>query len=208
MDWPSTAITVLLLGFAYLLGSVPVGFLVVRKFKSQDLRKVGGGSPSADLVAAHFGLRLGAFTFALNVLKGVAIVLTVQSFNGSFEIQALAALFCVAGHCFPVWLRFAGGRGVSAGWGAMLVLAPLVAVMAMGIFLIAFMISRLTGASALAANLATFMGSVVLIDNTNVNLVILAIVILIFVRHYDVFKGIFKNEQTPEGAVDEPDEWD
>src|SRR6202142_802506 len=94
---------------AYLLGSIPVGYLLVRLFKKQDIRSVGSGNIGATNVLRSGGKGLGAATFLLDMLKGCAAV-WLGGFLGAILLpsaplrsaQALAALFAVIGHMFPV----------------------------------------------------------------------------------------------------------
>jgi glycerol-3-phosphate acyltransferase PlsY len=119
---------------AYLLGSIPVGYLLVRFFRHQDIRAIGSGNIGATNVLRSGGKGLGAATFLLDVLKGASAVYR--------DAQALAALFAVIGHMFPVWLHFQGGKGVATGFGVFLVAAPLGALAAITVFAIVLLITR------------------------------------------------------------------
>ena len=135
--------------FAYLLGSIPVGYLLVRIFRRQDIRTVGSGNIGATNVLRSGGKGLGAATFLLDVVKGAAAVLLGAYLAAPLlpnvpqrNVEALAALFAVIGHMFPVWLRFRGGKGVATGFGVFLVAAPWAALSAIMLFAIVFAISR------------------------------------------------------------------
>jgi acyl-phosphate glycerol 3-phosphate acyltransferase len=125
---------------AYLLGSIPTGYLLVRLFRHQDIRSVGSGNIGATNVLRSGGKGLGAATFLLDMLKGCSAVwlgaLLGHSAHaltpGAQHAQALAALCAVLGHMFPVWLRFRGGKGVATGFGVFLVAAPWAALAAIG----------------------------------------------------------------------------
>src|SRR5689334_774510 len=104
---------------AYLLGSIPVGYLLVRIFRRQDIRTLGSGNIGATNVLRAEGKGLGAATFILDVVKGAAAVWIAGLVAGPLlpmvpqrNVEALGALFAVLGHMFPVWLRFRGGKGV------------------------------------------------------------------------------------------------
>ena len=115
MDWLYAA----LLG--YLAGSVPFGLLLTRLFGAGDLRKIGSGSIGATNVLRTGHKGLAAATVLLDGGKGAAAVLLATSvLPGSEGIAAVAA---VAGHCFPVWLKFRGGKGFATAAGVCLVLA-------------------------------------------------------------------------------------
>jgi glycerol-3-phosphate acyltransferase PlsY len=134
---------------AYLLGSIPVGYLLVRIFRRQDIRTLGSGNIGATNVLRSEGKGLGAATFALDVVKGAVAVLLGAAVAGPVlpmipqrNVEALAALFAVLGHMFPVWLRFRGGKGVATGFGVFLVAAPLAALASITLFAIIFALTR------------------------------------------------------------------
>ena len=117
---------------AYLLGSIPTGYLLYRIFRRQDIRSMGSGNIGATNVMRAGGKGLGAATFALDVLKGCAAVWLggwlASLWMPSVPLrtaEAFAALFAVLGHMFPVWLRFRGGKGVATGFGVFLVASPM-----------------------------------------------------------------------------------
>jgi glycerol-3-phosphate acyltransferase PlsY len=138
---------------AYLLGSIPIGYLLVRIFRHQDIRSVGSGNIGATNVLRSGGKGLGAATFLLDMLKGCAAVylggwLGILFAGHALPIgplrndQALAALSAVLGHMFPVWLRFRGGKGVATGFGVFLVAAPLGALAAITVFILVTLTTR------------------------------------------------------------------
>jgi glycerol-3-phosphate acyltransferase PlsY len=134
---------------AYLLGSIPVGYLLVRLFRNEDIRSIGSGNIGATNVLRSGGKGLGAATFLLDMLKGSSAV-WLGGFLGAILLspvsvrspQALAALFAVLGHMFPIWLRFRGGKGVATGFGVFLVASPWAALAAISIFAIVLYLSR------------------------------------------------------------------
>jgi len=134
---------------AYLLGSVPVGYLLVRIFRKEDIRTVGSGNIGATNVLRSGGKGLGAATFALDVVKGAAAVLLGTFLAAPLlpsmpqrNVEALAALCAVIGHMFPIWLGFKGGKGVATGFGVFLVAAPLAALASITLFSLVFALTR------------------------------------------------------------------
>jgi acyl phosphate:glycerol-3-phosphate acyltransferase len=141
--------TLLIAAAAYLLGSIPTGYLLVRLFRHQDIRSVGSGNIGATNVLRSGGKGLGAATFLLDMLKGSVSVLAGALLAAAFlpilthrDAQALAALFAVLGHIFPVWLGFRGGKGVATGFGVFLVAAPWAALAAITVFAAVLALSR------------------------------------------------------------------
>jgi acyl phosphate:glycerol-3-phosphate acyltransferase len=134
---------------AYLLGSVPTGYLLVKLFRHEDIRSVGSGNIGATNVLRSGGKGLGAATFLLDVLKGAGAVWLGAWLASKLipsmpfrDAQALAAVSAVLGHMFPVWLRFRGGKGVATGFGVFLVAAPLAALASIALFAIVLLLTR------------------------------------------------------------------
>ncbi len=145
--------SLLVIPVAYLLGSIPVGYLLVRLFLNQDVRSIGSGNIGATNVLRSGGKGLGAATFLGDVLKGCSAVYIGGLIGAMFapdaplevhvrNMQALAALFAVLGHVFPVWLHFKGGKGVATGFGVFLVAAPTSALAAIAVFTLVLLLTR------------------------------------------------------------------
>jgi acyl phosphate:glycerol-3-phosphate acyltransferase len=110
---------------AYLLGSIPFGLLLSRLFGGGDVRKSGSGNIGATNVARVAGPMPGILTLLFDVSKGAAAVwLAGRVSDESALWMMIAALAALLGHCFPIWLKFRGGKGVATAAGAFLVLCP------------------------------------------------------------------------------------
>lgn len=129
----------LVIGLAYVIGSIPFGYLIVRVRKGDDVRTSGSGGTGATNVSRRAGKAAGILTLLLDALKGAAAVLYaawefgVPIFNelqfykfpaASFWWIAAAGVAAILGHMFPVWLNFRGGKGVATSVGVFAVLAP------------------------------------------------------------------------------------
>jgi glycerol-3-phosphate acyltransferase PlsY len=143
---------------AYLLGSIPTGYLLFRIFRRQDIRSMGSGNIGATNVLRAGGKGLGAATFILDVVKGCAAVwlggYLASHWMPSIPLrtaEAFAALFAVLGHMFPVWLKFRGGKGVATGFGVFLIVSPIAALSAIGVFAIVLALSRYVSISSIVA---------------------------------------------------------
>ncbi len=109
---------------SYLLGSIPFGYLIVR-MRGGDIRKSGSGNIGAANVARNAGVIAGVVTLLLDGGKGyLAVWLASRMTRGAVPWMMAAAVLAVAGHMFPVWLRFQGGKGVATGLGVMLLICP------------------------------------------------------------------------------------
>jgi glycerol-3-phosphate acyltransferase PlsY len=149
---------------AYLFGSIPFGYLLVRAFRGADIRQTGSGNIGATNVARSGAKGLAVVTLLFDILKGFAAVLIAEMivsgptpalYTGrTFAVGAFAALFAIIGHMFPVWLRFRGGKGVATGVGAFFGLAPLQVAIAIGIFLVVVILTRYVSLGSILATVA------------------------------------------------------
>ena len=122
---------------AYLLGSIPFGVLLARLAGAGDVRSAGSGNIGATNVARVAGPLAGILTLVLDTAKGAAAVLLADRLaNGSAMWVILAGLAVLMGHCFPIWLRFKGGKGVATALGVFLMLSPPSALAALFVFVL------------------------------------------------------------------------
>lgn len=137
---------------AYLLGSIPFGLLLTRAFGRGDVRKVGSGNIGATNVARAAGLLAGVLTLVLDVAKGVGAVLLAKTLsNGSATWMMIAAFGVLLGHCFPVWLKFKGGKGVATAAGIFLILSPLACLAAVILFILVVIFWRYVSLGSVSA---------------------------------------------------------
>ncbi|MFN9692268.1 MAG: glycerol-3-phosphate 1-O-acyltransferase PlsY [Synechococcaceae cyanobacterium] len=163
MDSPlALAPNLLVLLAAYLLGSIPSGWLAARWLAGIDLRQEGSGSTGATNVLRVVGKGPALVVFVLDVLKGTAAVLLAKAVLqplGSFTTASdwwvvFAGLAALAGHSWPVWLGWRGGKAVAPGLGMLLGLAWPVGLACFGVFLALLTISRIVSLSSMGAALA------------------------------------------------------
>ena len=109
---------------AYALGSIPCGLVLSRIFGYGDLRKVGSGNTGATNALRAGGLRLAILVWIFDMAKAVAAVL-IGNWIGGAAFGAWCGFAAMVGHCFPVWLRFHGGKGVSCLFGILLAVNPI-----------------------------------------------------------------------------------
>jgi len=134
---------------AYLLGSIPTGYLLMRFVRKQDIRTIGSGNIGATNVLRSGEKGLGAATFLFDVMKGaLAVIVGARLSTVGFppiplhNAEALAALCAVLGHMFPIWLSLKGGKGVATAFGVFLVLVPYAALGALAVFVVVFALGR------------------------------------------------------------------
>lgn len=109
---------------AYLMGSIPCGLIISRVLGYGDLRKIGSGNTGATNALRAGGLRLAILVWVLDMVKAIAAVLIGNALLGA-SFGAWCGFAAMVGHCFPVWLRFHGGKGVSCLFGIFLAVNPL-----------------------------------------------------------------------------------
>ncbi len=138
---------------AYLLGSIPFGYLLVRIFRHQDIRETGSGNIGATNVARSGAKGLGFATLLLDLGKAyLAVYLARQLGHGNYDIAVVAAVAAVLGHMFPVWLGFRGGKGVASGLGVFLALTPLSGVCIFAVFLVVVVLTRYVSLGSILAS--------------------------------------------------------
>lgn len=147
-----TGLLALLIG--YLLGSFPSGYFAGRWIAGVDLRELGSGSTGATNVLRQVGKGPALVVFLVDVGKGAAAVLIAKALGVSDQLQVLAGLAAVAGHIWPVWLRWRGGKAVATGFGMLLGLAWPVGLACFGVFLVVISVSRIVSLSSVIAALS------------------------------------------------------
>jgi len=131
-----------LVAAAYLLGSIPSALLVVWLMTGKDVRREGSGNVGATNAVRIGGISAGILVTAMDVAKGALPVWAMSVLNPASVWLAATTLAAVVGHCYPVWLRFAGGKGVATAFGAFVVLAPVPALAAFGVWVVVLAVGR------------------------------------------------------------------
>jgi glycerol-3-phosphate acyltransferase PlsY len=154
-----TFATVLII--SYLLGSIPAGYLAGR-FAGVDIRKAGSGNIGATNVTRILGRAYGYPVFAIDFLKGLAAVRASMLIAGHTQfpgtsmelIGIVAAVSCVTGHVFPVWLQFKGGKGVATSAGALFGLMPIALLIGAVVWIVMFQATRYVSVASITAAIA------------------------------------------------------
>jgi glycerol-3-phosphate acyltransferase PlsY len=145
----------LMLAVAYFLGSIPFAFLFVKAAGRGDLRQVGSGNVGATNAMRAAGWKVALPIAVLDIAKGVAAVLLMRQVTANPDWVAAAGLAAIVGHCFPVWLRFKGGKGVATGAGVFFTLAWLPTVVVAGVWVAMLVTFRFVSLASVTAA-ATF----------------------------------------------------
>ena len=146
--------------FGYLLGSIPFGLILTKISGLGDIRKIGSGNIGATNVLRTGNKKIALFTLLLDGGKGavaiylITIILT-KVFDNNFYMlgfyQCTVAISAVVGHCFPIWLRFKGGKGVATGFGVILSLNLNIGIVALLIWVLIAKVFKISSMSALIA---------------------------------------------------------
>ena len=195
---------------SYLLGSIPFGYLLVRIFRGEDVRQGGSGNIGATNVSRKSPV-LGGMTLLLDALKGSAAVVLANHLSGGisggvkpYRAMAIAALFAVLGHVFPVWLKFRGGKGVATGLGSFIMIAPKAVLVAVGIFLVVVIIFRFVSLGSILAVASfplLFLYGMPKHGDAPLALALLAIAsILIIFRHHKNVRRLLAGTESRVGA--------
>jgi glycerol-3-phosphate acyltransferase PlsY len=186
---------------AYLLGSIPFGYLIVRWQRGIDVRATGSGSIGATNVMRNLGALGFVATFILDAGKGLLAVLLASKMTSQNPTWVAAAAFAaVLGHCFPVWLRFRGGKGVATGVGVFIAIAPWQVVLVLVIFAIVVAIWRYISLGSIVAT-AAFPVLVHLMKRPPIQVVVGAAgaALVIIARHHANIARLLKGTESKVG---------
>jgi len=179
--------------FAYLIGSIPFGIIISKIMGLGNLRNIGSGNIGATNVLRTGNKLAAILTLIFDLLKGaIAVIITYYIFNDT--TAQIAALSSFLGHCFPIWLKFKGGKGVATFIGISLALYwPAGILICLTWVLIAFL-SRTSSLSALISSLSSILWVWVLGAPSAV-FIMTVLTILIWYRNIENIKRIIKNTE-------------
>lgn len=177
----------------YIAGSIPFGLLLTRFFSKVDLRSVGSGNIGATNVLRTGNKSLALATLLLDISKGIIPIIALKLY-GTPDLALICGLGAIIGHCFPVWLKFKGGKGVATTLGIMLAAIPATGFIACLTWILSFLAARISSLAALTAMLVAPPVTWFFYGQTPA-IMITAISILIFIRHKDNINRLRKGEE-------------
>jgi len=196
---------VLLYLTAYLVSAIPFGFILAKVFAGVDVRQEGSGNIGATNVlrvlkekAPKMAKKLTIITFALDALKGAVIILIAMALGAEPAVLWLIAVLSVLGHCFSPFLGFEGGKGVATGFGVLLVLQPIPALIAIVVWLVAGKVLKISSLSSLIGLAALLIASYIInpqIEGILVHTPIWIIAFIIFYKHIPNIMRLIKKEE-------------
>lgn len=209
---------------AYLLGSIPFGLVLTRMAGYGDIRKIGSGNIGATNVLRTGNKPLALLTLVLDggkgaIAVGIAAWATHQFVNCtemgacmpachcsnypvSKNIVYVAGLFSIIGHCFPVWLKFNGGKGVATTLGMLLALSPFTGLVACGTWLLMAGLFRISSLAALTALLSTPITAMVIYHEPKLAVMAALVTALVWYRHKANIQRLLKGEEPKIGKKD------
>ena len=184
---------------AYLLGSVPFGLIFTKISGRGDIRGIGSGNIGATNVLRTGSRKLAGLTLIFDAGKGSVAVAVAGHFAGS-QMAAVAGLLVVAGHCFPIWLKFVGGKGVATSLAVFATLDLRLGGLFVLVWLVTAWLSRFSSLAALCAVLAVTTGSFFLLDDGVTQIIILMLSALVWTRHHANIGRLLNGTETKIGA--------
>ncbi|HSG68819.1 MAG TPA: glycerol-3-phosphate 1-O-acyltransferase PlsY [Planctomycetaceae bacterium] len=193
---------------AYLIGSLPFGFIVAWLISKEDIRTKGSGNIGATNVARVLGAKWGILVLVLDAFKGLLPVwglprLAYETQDPNFlHLQVACGVATIVGHMFPCYLKFQGGKGVATSLGVILILSPWATLAAFGVFVVSILVWRIVSLSSMlaavtfgAVSLWTLRPNPFAPDTWTLAAFSLLIPALILLRHRTNIKRLLKGEE-------------
>ncbi|MCG2754566.1 MAG: glycerol-3-phosphate 1-O-acyltransferase PlsY [Desulfobacteraceae bacterium] len=188
--------------FAYLLGSIPCGLILTKRFASIDIRQKGSGNIGTTNVRRVAGTMPAAFTLAGDLLKGaLPVCLVIYAMAGTDKLiseiyLSIVALSAFLGHLYPVYMKFKeGGKGVATAAGCFIIISPIACLVAILTFILFIFLSRRVSAGSLSG--AAVLPVAVWLTSHSIPLTACALIttIFIFFRHKDNIKRLLSGTE-------------
>jgi len=151
MDAGQIAIAAVVVVVAYLIGGIPWGVVIARATGGPDPRTIGSGRTGGANVLRALGPRAAAASGLLDVLKGIVAVLVAIAAGGGLPLEVLAAVASIVGHSRSPFIGFKGGRGIAPGFGSLIVIHPVAALVTIPVFAIVLLVTRYSSLASLSA---------------------------------------------------------
>lgn len=179
----------------YLIGAIPVGFLVARAAGGIDIRGKGSGNIGATNVLRTLGPIPAVLTLLGDIVKGFVAVRVAEIFGPEPEWGAAGALLAIVGNCWPVFLRFKGGKGVATALGAFLALTPAAIVVAAIVWIVIVAAFRYVSLACILASLSLALGAWILRYPSTYAVAAACAAALILWRHHENVKRLFSGTE-------------
>lgn len=179
----------------YLLGSIPTGFLLA-KLRGIDIQQQGSGNIGATNVKRTLGTTAGFVTLMLDACKGLVVVFAARAAGLDLATQAWIGVATVTGHCFCIWLKCRGGKGVATSLGVLSAVQPLWALGGVGIFTLTYLVSKRVSLASISATCSVLCLCWLQQQHT-LSWAVTALVALIVIRHWENIRRLSNNSEPP-----------
>ncbi|MDM5271301.1 glycerol-3-phosphate 1-O-acyltransferase PlsY [Sulfurovum sp. zt1-1] len=190
---------------AFILAGIPFGYLLAKQFAGVDIKQAGSGNIGATNVLRvvkekdpKLAKKLGAITLFLDAIKGIVVILIAKYLGAPEGVLWTIAVLAVLGHCFSIFLAFEGGKGVATGFGVLLVMMPIPALIAIVVWLVAAKGLKISSISSLIGLIAFIIASYVIypeVPGITSHAPIWIIAFVIFYKHIPNIIRLFKKEE-------------
>jgi glycerol-3-phosphate acyltransferase PlsY len=194
---------------AYLLSGIPFGYLLAKQFAGVDIKQAGSGNIGATNVLRvvkekdpKLAKKLGAATLFLDAIKGIIVILVAKMLGAPEGVLWTLAVLAVVGHCFSIFLLFEGGKGVATGFGVLLVMMPIPALIAIVTWIISSKGLKIVSLSSLIGLVAFIIASYIMypeVPGISTHAPIWIIAFIIFYKHIPNIVRIFNREESTVG---------
>ena len=196
---PEHIIVLMLYGLtAYLIGAIPFGLVIAKLFGLGDIRNIGSGNIGATNVLRTGNKIAAALTLLLDSGKGLFVVMIARYLNGDSNVIAITGLLSIVGHCYPIWLKFKGGKGVATFFGLLFALAWPIGVAAGATWLAAAAIFRFSSLAALLTAVMTPLW-IILMGFNSLLLLSLCLTGVIYWRHRENIIRLIRGQESKIG---------
>ena len=183
----------------YLCGSIPFGLILTKMAGGGDIRTIGSGNIGATNVLRTGRKSLAAATLILDAAKGAFSIFIVSLFLSKAVLAdaylGLAGVSAVIGHCYPVWLKFSGGKGVATGLAVITMLSPISGILFIATWILIAYIMKYSSLAALTAFASSSISALIL-ENNEISIAIIFITLLTFFRHTENIKRLLSGEES------------
>ena len=183
----------------YLCGSIPFGLILTKMVGGADIRTIGSGNIGATNVLRTGHKSLAAATLILDAAKGAFSIFIVSLFLSKAVLAdaylGLVGVSAVIGHCYPVWLKFSGGKGVATGLAVITMLSPISGILFIATWILVAYIMKYSSLAALTAFASSSISALIL-ENNEISIAIIFITLLALFRHTENIKRLLSGEES------------
>jgi glycerol-3-phosphate acyltransferase PlsY len=191
MDWQFIGYIL----FTYLLASIPFGYIIGKLF-GKDITKEGSGNIGATNVSRTIGKKAGVLVLILDLLKGFIPVYYAKFLFSDFKMLAIVALTAVIGHCFSVFMKFKGGKGVATGFGVLLAISGKVALITFLVWLGTFLVSGYVSLASIVSASLSWVLVLYLVGDIYITKAVLLSSILIVFKHSSNIERLLRGTES------------